>query len=422
MTKQLVKIGTAVMATILALVVLWQFRNIVVYVLVSLTLATALRPLVLRLAGKGLWLRLSWVLLYLAALTGVGFLLFLTGEAALHEIQQPFTTVSRQDEWRPSSWIEDSAWGQSQFAWLPPPSKLFETLMGEQGQLEPETLLNITRSIGSVMSGVSIILLLSLYWTINQNHFERLWLSLLPSNHRIQARDIWHTIESDIGTYVRGQVIQSLLAGVLLGLGYWLLGSPFPALLALGGALACLIPMIGIVLAVIPVLLVGLLTSLQLGLLTALYTLVVLLALRIWARPQLFKCRWDNPILTLLLLIAMADAFGLIGLLAAPLLSVICQILWRRLVSRPTAAEAAAQASDLRERQQRVWEAIQGMPEPPPALVANSMERLAQLIEKAEPILQTGLPAATLPVEPSEPFPSRRPVTAAGAPAEPTKP
>jgi len=66
----------------------------------------------------------------------------------------------------------------------------------------------------------------------------------------------------------------SLLAGLLLGLGYWLLGSPYPALLALAGALACLIPVVGYVLAILPVLLVGLLTGVQLSLFTALYALV----------------------------------------------------------------------------------------------------------------------------------------------------
>ena len=41
MTKQLARFGAAVMTTLLALVVLWQFRMVVVYVLISLTLAAA---------------------------------------------------------------------------------------------------------------------------------------------------------------------------------------------------------------------------------------------------------------------------------------------------------------------------------------------------------------------------------------------
>jgi predicted PurR-regulated permease PerM len=243
------------------------------------------------------------------------------------------------------------------------------------------------------VSGVLVILLLSIYWSINQIHFERLWLSLLPSDQRKQARGIWRTIEPDIGAYIRGQVIQSLLAGLLLGVGYWLLGSPYPVLLALAGALACLIPVIGVVLAVFSALLVGLLTSVQLSLFTALYALIVLIALGVWVKPRLFNRKWDNPILTVVLLIALADAFGLVGLIVAPPLSVVCQILWSRLVSRRAVSGAAVQVSDLKKRQARVWDTIRAMDEPPLRLVTSSMERLAHLIEKAEPILQAALPA-----------------------------
>ena len=131
----------------------------------------------------------------------------------------------------------------------------------------------------------------------------------------------------------------------------------------------------------------------QLGIITALYTLVILIALGVWVKPRLFNRRWNNPILTVVLMIAMADAFGLIGLIIAPPLSVVCQILWSRLVSRRAVAGAAAQVSDLKERQERVWDIIRVMDEPPLALVTSSMERLTGLIEKAEPILQAGLPA-----------------------------
>ena len=399
MTKQLVGVGMAVMTTLLALVVLWQFRIVVAYVLISLTLAAALRPLADRLVGRGFVARVAWILLYLMVLGSFSFLLFLTAETAINEIQQLSQTVSVQDAWSLPTWLQGSSFQQLLVAWLPPPSKLFEALTGDQGQLVLPVILGFTLGIGSVVSGVLVILLLSLYWSINQIHFERLWLSLLPSGQRKQARDIWRTVEPDIGTYVRGEVIQSLLAGLLLGLGYWLLGSPFPALLALAGALACLIPVVGVALVVIPVLLVGLLTSVQLSLFTTLYALVVLIALGVWIKPRLFNRRWENPILTVVLLIALADAFGLVGLIVAPPLSVVCQILWHSLVSRRAVSGAAAQISDLKERQELVWAAIKAMDEPPLPLVTSSMERLTHLIEKAEPILQAGLPAET-----SEPY------------------
>jgi hypothetical protein len=144
-------------------------------------------------------------------------------------------------------------------------------------------------------------------------------------------------------------------------------------------------------------LLVGLLTGVQLSLFTVLYTLIVLIGLGIWVKPRLFSRRWDNPILTLVILIAMATIFGPLGIILAPPLSAICQILWSLLISHRLASGAAAQVSDLKERQERIWATIKAMDQPPLPLVTSSMERLTHLIENAEPILQ-----ATLPAEPSE--------------------
>jgi putative permease len=398
MTKRLIGIGLAVMTTLLALVVFWQFRVVVIYVLISVTLAAAMRPLVNRLAGRGIVVRIAWILMYLVVLGGFGFLLFLTGKSAINEIQLLAHTVSVQDTWKLPVWLNGTTFELSVIARLPPPSKLFEAITGDQGQLVLPTILSLLQGVGGLLTGGIVILLLSIYWSINQVLFERLWLSLLPSGQRKQARGVWRVVEPDIGAYIRSQVILSLLAGLLLGLGYWLIGSPYPALLALAGALACLVPVVGGPLVVIPVLLVGLLTSWQIGVFTVLYALIVLIALGVWVRPRLFNRRWDNPILTVVLLIALADAFGLIGIILAPPVSAVCQILWSRLVSHRRPLGAAAQISDLKERQEHVWANIQAMDELPPPLVTSSMERLTNLIEKAEPILQAALPA-----EPSGP-------------------
>jgi len=417
MTKQVLMFGTAVMTTLLALVVLLQFRIVIVYVLISLTLAATLRPFVNRLMPRGFMARVSWILLYLVALGSFGFLLFVTGKTAINEIQQLAHTVSVQDEWRLPIWLDGSSLQKVVVARLPPPSKLFEAVTGEQGQLVLPAILGFTQNVGGIVSGAFIVLFLSFYWSINQIHFERLWLSLLPSEMRKNARDIWRTIEPDLGAYIRSEVVQSLLAALLLGLGYWLLGSPYPVLLALIGALAWLIPVVGAALAVILPLLMGLLTSVQLSLFTVLYTLVVLIALQIWVEPRLFKRKWDNPILTLVILLAMADAFGLVGIIVAPPLSAVCQTLWNLLVSNRLAPGPATQVSDLKERQAHLQAAIREMEELPPPLVVSSMERLANLLEKAEPILQ-----ADQPHEPPNLFHPSQPLTNEDAASKRTKP
>jgi hypothetical protein len=99
--------------------------------------------------------------------------------------------------------------------------------------------------------------------------------------------------------------------------------------------------------------------------------------------------------MTLVILLAMADAFGLVGLILAPPLSAVCQILWKLLFSNRLAPSASAQISDLKERQTRLGTAIKKMEGKPPPLVISSMQRLAELLEKAEPILLTTQTADT---------------------------
>ncbi|MBE2199542.1 MAG: AI-2E family transporter [Anaerolinea sp.] len=403
MTKRLVWLSTAVMSTLLALLLLWQFRTAVVYVLVSLALAAAVRPFVKRRVKRGLVMRLAVILLSLLALGSFGLLLFLSVGGAVRDVQELAQQVLAQDEWRQPEWLKGSSLQHLLDTRLPPPSELFAAVIGDRGQLVLPAVLNFTQGFFTLLSGTFVILFLSLYWILDQAHFERLWLSLLPPGQRMQARDIWQTVESDLGAYIRSEAAQSLLAGLLLGLGYWALGSPYPTLLALTGAVLLLLPVAGATLVVIPPLLLGLLTGAPLSLFTAVYTVVVVAALKWWVEPRLSHRKQANPMLTVIILIALADAYGLLGVVVAPPLSAACQILWSHMVSRRSVPGAATQVSDLKERQAQLWATIRAMDEPPPPLVTSSMARLAQLIEQAESTLQTAVAQGGLPAlaEPS---------------------
>ena len=386
MTRQLLIIGLAVMVTALGLLLAWQFRQVLVYVLFSLALAAAVRPLVSRLSGRSRMRRLSLILLALFVLFAFGTLVAWSVTAATGEIQRLGNQLSVQDAWQQPEWLAGTSVQQLLDERVPSPNALFAALTGEEGQLVLPTLLGFTQNIISTISAALVILFLSVDWSIDRVHFERLWLSLLPAGQRAQVRDIWRTVEPEVGAYIRNEAIQSLLAGLLLGLGYWVLGLPSPNLLALMAALALLVPMVGSVLIVVIVLLVGLLTSVQLSLLSVLYTLAILVALKLWVEPRLFNRGHYNPILTVVILIALADAFGFVGIIVAPPVAATCQILWTRLVSNRATAGPADRISDLRERQAQVMTTVQAMDEPPP-LITSSLGRLTNLLDQAEPVL-----------------------------------
>jgi len=340
----------------------------------------------------------AWILLYLLALAAFGALLVVAGIEAAGEVQYLVEIASVQEQWGLPLGMGASSLPDELLRRLPMPSKIISVISTNAAKIVAPAVLGVTQGAAGVISGLVISLILGIYWIAGQDHFERLWLSLVPSGRRNRARSIWRSIETAIGAYIRGQIAHSLLFGVLLGLGFWALGSRFPVVMALVGALARFVPVAGMAFALITVLLVGLLASGQLGLFMFLYMVVVVAALEVWVKPRLAEKRWSNPILTLVILIAMADTAGLVGLILAPPLAVLAQILWTYLFVPRPAPSVAAQVVELRQREQRLKETIVSMGEAPPPVVASSLQQLGRLIDRAEPVLQAAPPESSEPL------------------------
>ena len=189
MIKNVVKVGLAVLTTIMAIVIFWQFRTAVIYVLISLILAASIRPLFSRLLGKRIIIRIIWILFYLIIFSGFTYLLIFAIQTAATELQSIAQGVSAQDKWTLLLWSNNTGL-QSVFERFPSPSVLFQAVIGNEGELVVPALFGIIKDIGGAVAAIAIILVLSVYWSINQVHFERLWLSILPSDQRKKVRGI----------------------------------------------------------------------------------------------------------------------------------------------------------------------------------------------------------------------------------------
>jgi predicted PurR-regulated permease PerM len=211
-------------------------------------------------------------------------------------------------------------------------------LSSETGQQALRGLLGVATGFFTSLAKLGIILVLSLYWSADRVRIERLLLSLIPVERRAQARDLWRDIENGVGSYIRSEFVQGLLAGVLLWLGYKLMGLEYPVLLALLGALAWLIPWLGALVAVVPPFLVGLGVSLPFGLLAAAYTLGVLVVME-FVVATVCSPPGVQFLLLVLVFAIMAYTFGLVGLLLAPPLVAAIQIFFRHTLNRETALE-----------------------------------------------------------------------------------
>lgn len=385
--KRLAGYTAAIFATLGLLFVLWQFRLVLGLFLVSLFVAAAVRPSILRLMERGLSATISRSLVYTLLIAAFILLSYLLSGPFGREVQLLSNRTAVAYQFRYVQWSTGSEWQQSVVSRLPDPEALFDTAVGEEGEQLLQTLLNITQGLFSLLGGIITVIIFSIYWSTDQDRFERLWLSLLPGEKRSRARDSWREVEAHVGAYLRSQILQSLLAAGLLGLGYWLMGLYYPILLAILAAVAWLIPLAGVVLIAVPVFLTGLTLSLPLALGALLYTIVIILFLEIAVEPRLFDRRRYSTFLLLLTMICVVDSLGFVGFLIAPPLAAAIQVLTGQIFQyRVQPTTNAIQISQLEKRYQAVEQMIlsqENVEEHSPEL-GNMLERLQDLLQEAQ--------------------------------------
>jgi len=370
-----------VFATFTLALLFWEFRVAVLLFILSLVVAATVRPLVDRFAARGLPRSLALLLTYAICIGGIIALVVILSGPLLTDLQQLTKNVASGYEQMRTQWPTGSPFQQALAQQLPSTDQLYQLFTGAL----PQTVLGITLGSFDLLGQLLIVLVLSIYWSADQEHFKRLWLSLLPFAQRARARLIWQTLESGLGAYLRSQVIQTVLAVILLGLGYQLLGLQYPVALALIGAIGWLIPWVGLLLAVIPALWVGLSSSLALGLIAAAFTIGVLCFLEFVVEPRLFNRRRFSSLLVVIVVLVLVDEYGLIGILLAPPLAAAIQILAGQLMRSTTTVKTtlAQPMSALQAQFASAKSLLAAETIPPGPELNNLVDRLGQLIDQA---------------------------------------
>ena len=351
---RIVRYTFVVLTTLMLLLLLWQFSSAIVLFLLSLAVAAALRPLINSLTGRYVPKRLALGMIYFLLVAAIVSSFWMMGTPLLDELQVATDDFVSNYDRAKAEWPErGTAFQQALAEQLPPSADFYQALTSEQGIPALAGVFGIAQNFFSTLGQIAIILILSLYWSADQSRFERLGLSLLPEQHHTKAIHVWRSMEAGVGEYLRSELIQSVLTGLLLWLGYSVLGIRYPILLALWGAIVRLIPWFGALIAVLPALFIGIGISSTIGILATLYTMGILLALKLVIEPRFFSRHKYSSLLVVLFVIALAETFGFIGVILAPPLAVAIQILFQHLYPLPELAvtsKASEEVAGIRKR------------------------------------------------------------------------
>src|SRR5579859_2333428 len=391
--KRLAVLTLTLAATLIGVVLLWQFRTAIILFALSLALAGTLRPLIQFLVERRWPRHLALLAVYGLSLIFALVIGGLVVGSLFNELSGATNQFIAGYSFVWAHWPTGTAFEQALIHWLPPPASLVATATGPGGVAVATSLFGATSNLLEAVGQLAIVVVMSLYWGIDQAHFERLWLSVLPAGERAGARDTWRAIETGVGAYIRSELVQCLLAGLLLGVGYRLAGLPYPTLLAVVSALALLIPWLGAALGLVPVLLVGWVAGPVVTIAAGLYTLLVFVGLQVGVEPRLYVRQQHSSLLIAILAICLGQAYGVLGLLAAPPLAAALEILVGRLLVMPGSVVAVtATATDerytgLEQRLAAITSTLSLAPEAPAPHMANLVTRLQGLLAEAGPAL-----------------------------------
>lgn len=187
---------------------------------------------------------------------------------------------------------------------------------------------NILANIFGGVISVFVIIVISFWLSIQEHGIENLLRGITPAAHETYILHLWSRVKKKIGLWLQGQILLSILVGLLVFFGLTILGVNYALVLAVLAGIMELLPVVGPIIASLPAILIAFLSSPILGFLTlGLYFVIQRLENDIFVPLVLNKIIGISPILIIIALLIGAKLGGILGMLiSVPAATIITEI------------------------------------------------------------------------------------------------
>lgn len=345
--QRVVTLTLIVLAIAAGFFLLFRFYMVVFLFLVAIMLGTATKPAVGWLHRRGVRPEIGLILVYLALLGLITLFLLLVVPMLAGQVSSVVDTLPQHYRDLRQGLIDSSNRFIQRLALGLPVTIAFSlSSLAAPAPAPGSALAAIGPAVG-VLGGfvkalfvVIAILVLAYYWVQEGEVLVRRIILLFPAERREPARELYDELEGKVSGYFRGQAILCLAVGLLVLIGYLIIGLPYAIGLALIMVVCEAIPMIGPLLGAIPAMLVALTLAPDKILLTAVVIFVAQMSENHVLVPRIMdRSVGVNPIITILGIAAFGSLFGFAGaLLAVPLSAMVQIIAARAMFSTPAAS------------------------------------------------------------------------------------
>lgn len=290
-----------------------EIKAILMVLFVSFILMTAIMPIVHYLNKKGLPHILSVSITYLVLIAGIILLILPLAPFFTHQIQSlinNFPTIFENATKAIGVKIDYS--------------NVNSTISNFLQSIGQNIILITGRIFGGILS-IFTVLVVSFYLLIYHDRFEKLFISLSPSEMRDQVREVFKNIEIMMGHWARGQLTLSFFITIITWIFLTLIGVEYALPLAFLAGLLEIVPTIGPIIASIPAILVALTVSPALALAVAVGYIVIQAIENNILVPKVMQAAVGlNPVVIIMAILVGGSLLGIWGaLLSIPFLTIL---------------------------------------------------------------------------------------------------
>ncbi|MDP4162884.1 MAG: AI-2E family transporter [Bacillota bacterium] len=306
----------------------WPFQKLIATIffpiLISGLLYHLLRPVV-RLFAKGMNKNASIVLVFLLFF-GSGYLLFhfAAGPIAsqIGNLSNQFPDKVEKISKESKKAVGGNSFGQTSIDTIEKKAHTFSTSFYNLVENNVSNIISIITSIASVLAVVPFIVF---YFLRDDEKLRPHLLKFLPEDRVMEGNRILLDIDKTLSTYIVGQMIIAVTDGILLYIGFLIIGLKNGLLLAIFAMFMTVIPFVGPVIGMIPAVLVALLQSPFMVFKVIIVTLIATQIDGNLVTPRVMGKRLDlHPLSVIFLLLIAGALYGFTGaIIAIPLYSVI---------------------------------------------------------------------------------------------------
>ncbi|MBU5674617.1 AI-2E family transporter [Paenibacillus brevis] len=143
-------------------------------------------------------------------------------------------------------------------------------------------------------------------------------LRFVPVRLRGQTKHVMMEMNGQISSYIRGQIIVSFCIGVLLYIGFLIIGLDYSLVLAIIASFTSIVPYLGPAIAITPALIIAIVTSPFMLLKLIIVWTVVQLVEGKFISPQIMgKTLRVHPITIIFVILTAGNLFGIVGIILA---------------------------------------------------------------------------------------------------------